>query len=390
MLSADYRTRACRGAGEARRLGVVSSDPDVIVVGAGLIGCAVAHALARQGASVLVLDASLPGAGASQASAGMLCPHIEGSHAPALHDLGADSLSRFDPFIHRVRNDSGMDVPYVRNGTLQVTDTDEGAVALADLAETLHAQGVPCQLAEGADEVADLEPLVRPQRAGLLIEPHGAVRVRDLVDALCHAMAHLGAICRYSERVERVRRGDGHLVVDTHAQTLRTRHVVVTAGAWSNTLPMADLPPVPTHPVRGQLLRLQMANGGLRRVLWGPSCYMVPWADEVLVGATQEHVGFDSRATLAGVMQLGTAAQGVVPSLAGATFSEVRVGLRPGSPDGLPLIGASQRLPGLVYATGHFRSGALFAPLTADLVADIIRGPAAAVPPALAAARFDL
>ena len=368
----------------------MSSHPDVIVVGAGLIGCAVAHALARQGASVLILDASLPGAGASQASAGMLCPHIEGSHDRTLQQVGAESLSRYDAFIQRVRNDSGMDVPYVRHGTLQVSATDEGAVALADLAETLHAQGVPCHLAEGEAEVADLEPCVHPQRAGLLIEAHGAVRIRDLVDALCHAMLHLGASCRYSERVERVRREDGHLVVDTHAQTLRARHVVVTSGAWSTTLPLDGLPSVPTHPVRGQLIRLQMVNGGLRRVLWGPDCYMVPWADEVLVGATQEHVGFDSRATVAGVMQLCTAAQALVPALVDATFSEVRVGLRPGSPDGLPLIGASHRMPGLVYATGHYRSGALFAPLTADLVADIVREPDSPVPPALAAARFDL
>jgi glycine oxidase len=166
--------------------------------------------------------------------------------------------------------------------------------------------------------------------------------------------------------------------------------VVVTSGAWSTMLPLEGLPAVPTHPVRGQLLRLQMVNGGLRRVLWGPDCYMVPWADEVLVGATQEHVGFDARATVAGVMQLCTAARALVPALVDATFTEVRVGLRPGSPDGLPILGASQRVPGLVYATGHYRSGAMLAPLTADLVADIIRTPDTPVPPALAAARFEL
>jgi glycine oxidase len=117
---------------------------------------------------------------------------------------------------------------------------------------------------------------------------------------------------------------------------------------------------------------------------------MVPWADEVLVGATVENVGFDARATVGGVRQLCAAAEALVPSLSDATFTEVRVGLRPGSPDGLPLIGPSDRMPGLVYATGHFRNGALLAPLTADLVADIIRAPSAVVPPALSASRFDL
>jgi glycine oxidase len=369
---------------------VVSSHPDVIVIGAGLIGCAVAHSLSRQGARVVVLDAGITGSGASQASAGMLCPHIEGAHDPVLQQLGADSLGRYDTFINRICSDAGVDVPYVRDGTLQVTDTDEGAADLARLATLLFSQGIPCQLADGPAAVNDLEPLLPPQRAGLLIESHGAVRIRDLLDALHQASLHRGVSFRYSERVERVSRDGTHLVLDTLAQTLRTDHVVVAAGAWTMNLQVADHPVIPSHPVRGQLLRLQMASGALRRVLWGSGIYMVPWGDEVLVGATVEHVGFDSRATVAGVMQLCSAAQRLVPSLADANFTEVRVGLRPGSPDGLPLIGASRRVPGLVYATGHFRNGALLAPLTADLVSDIVRDPSATVPPPLASARFDL
>ena len=360
------------------------------MVGAGLIGCAVTHTLARQGASVLMLDAGTLGGVASQASAGMLCPHIEGSEDPILQQLGADSLSRYDTFIHRVRSDSGMEVPYVRDGTLQVADTDEAAAALADLAETLHAQGVACQLADTAAEVYELEPLARPQRAGLLIESHGAVRIRDLVDALRHASLHHRAQYFDAARVERVTPAAGHLVVETPARSFHAPHVVITAGAWASHLRLADHPPLPTHPVRGQLLRLQMIDGALRRVLWGPDIYMVPWADEVLVGATVEQVGFDARATVAGVSQLCAAATALVPGLANASLVEVRVGLRPGSPDGLPFIGASRRMPGLVYAAGHYRNGALLTPLTADLVADIVRNPATPVPAALAASRFDL
>ncbi|BCS35839.1 glycine oxidase ThiO [Luteitalea sp. TBR-22] len=368
----------------------MSSHPDVIVVGAGLIGCAIAHALSRTGASVLVLDAAAPGSGASQASGGMLCPHIEGAHDPVLAQIGADSLGRYEAFVQRVRSDSGMDVPYVRNGTLQVADTEEGAEELRTLASTLHAQGVPCHLAGTEAEIRELEPLIRPQSAGLLIESHGAVRIRDLVEALRHAALHQGARFLSSERVERLAPEDRRLSVQTHAHTFIAPHVIVTAGAWAMQLPVEGHPMIPTHPVRGQLLRLQMASGGLRRVTWGNGVYLVPWADELLVGATAEKVGFDARATVAGVMQLCTAAQGLVPALHEASFTEVRVGLRPGSPDGYPIIGASRRLPSLVFATGHYRNGALLAPLTADLVTDIVRSPSAPVPPALAASRFDL
>ena len=369
---------------------VTSSHPDVIVIGAGLIGCAVAHSLARDGASVVVLDASAPGSGASQASAGMLCPHIEGSNDSTLQQLGADSLGLYDAFIARVARDSDLQVPYVREGTLQVADTDAEAARLEAIAHNLHAQGVPCRFLDGPSQVLDVEPLATRHRAALLIEAHGAVRIRDLVEALRVGAQHHGARFLHSERVEQVTPERGGLVVSTHVNTFHARHAVVTAGAWSMQLPVVDHPPIPTHPVRGQLLRLQVPAANIRRVLWCGHCYMVPWGDELLVGATMEEAGFDARATVAGVTQLCMAAQSVLPELSQATFSEVRVGLRPGSPDGLPIIGTSAHAPGLVYATGHFRHGALLAPLTAALVDGLVRDPGATVPPALAPSRFGL
>lgn len=369
---------------------MTSLHPDVIVIGAGLIGCAIAHSLARTGISVVVIDANAPGSGASQASAGMLCPHIEGAEDPVLQQLGTDSLGRYDGFVARVTRDSDLQVPYVRDGTLQVAATDEQAARLQAIARDLDLQGVRCHFLEGPSAVREAEPLATTHRAGLLIEGHGAVRMRDLVEALRVGALHHGARFLHSERVEQVTPQHGGLAVRTHVNTFQAGHAIVTAGAWSLQLPVVNHPPIPTHPVRGQLLRLQVPGANVRRVLWCGHCYMVPWGDELLVGATMEEAGFDARATVAGVTHLCTAAQSVIPGLAQATFSEVRVGLRPGSPDGLPIIGASSHAPGLIYATGHFRNGALLAPLTADVVTDLVRNGAAPVPPALDASRFDL
>ncbi len=368
----------------------MASHPDILVIGAGVIGCAVAHGLAREGASVLVLDASTPGAGASQASAGVLAPHIEATPGSPLQALGVASLDLWDTFVGMVRSDAGFDVPYARDGTLEVASSDAGAAHLADVAARLSAQGVPCELATGA-RLRDLEPLVSDeQQAGLFVPVHGTVHVRDLVDTLRLAAVHRGARFAQPERVVRVRTEGTGFRVDTHSGSHSARTVVVTSGAWSITLPLAGHPPVPTHPIRGQLLRLHTSGPPVRRVLWGESCYLVPWGDELLVGATVEDVGFEQRATLAGVTALSLASQALVPSLAAASFSEVRVGLRPNSPDGLPLIGPSSRWPALVYATGHYRNGILLAPLTARLVTNLVLGREEAIPEAVHPARLGM
>ena len=171
--------------------------------------------------------------------------------------------------------------------------------------------------------------------------------------------------------------GDG-VAVHTADGVRRARHVVMAAGTWAAGLVPAGSSPLPVRPIRGQLLHLATPPRTLRHVVWGAHVYLVPWRDgTVFVGATSEDVGFDERATASGVASLLDAAIALVPALAGATFLEARRGLRPASSDELPFIGRSAVLPGLIYACGHYRNGALLAPLTAALVAGLVSGAAA-------------
>jgi glycine oxidase len=349
--------------------------PEVIIVGAGVIGCACAHALARAGARVSVFDARQVGRGASQASAGVLAPYIEGHESSALRDLGRRSLDLYDTFVQEVMAASGLVLQYTRSGTLEVALSGAQAADLQTTGQVLRGQGIDARWFDG-DALRESEPLVAPQAAGaLFIGIHGFVGVPDFTDALAASAMKAGARFAVEARVVSIRpAGDGRTIVETENGPSTADAVVLAAGSWAGQIPIEGVSPATVVPVRGQLLHLAWPTAQpLRHVVWGPSCYLVPWLNgRVLVGATVENVGFEERATASGVRGLLEAACELVPQLDGASFAEVRVGLRPASPDSLPIVGRSSHLPGLIYATAHYRNGVLLAPLTAALVKDLV------------------
>ena len=174
-------------------------------------------------------------------------------------------------------------------------------------------------------------------------------------------------------RVSRIAKTLNRFLVDTSSGALDADRVVLAAGAWTGAIDVegASLPPL--RPVRGQLLHLGWRGHPIETILWGPECYVVPRLDgTILVGATVEDVGFDEHATAAGVRDLLDAACDLMPEGWGATFLSARVGLRPATPDDLPVIGMDPAVDGLIHASGHYRNGVLLAPITAKLVADVL------------------
>jgi glycine oxidase len=349
-------------------LGYPSPDWDVIVIGAGIIGCAIAREVARRGTRTLVLDARAVGHGATQASAGVLAPFIEAPGEGPLQALTVESLAMYDDFVASVSRESDASIEYRRCGTLEIAHDSESVRRLKTLGEWARSRGVDARWADPA-EVSQLEPALAPSCGGLIVSEHGYVRAAQLTSALEHAARRHGATVHGGRRVERVSCDGGCVTVTTGEGSYRARTAVVSAGSWSGDL----APETEVTPVRGQLLHLTWQGPPITRILWSHRCYLVPWLDgTLLVGATVEHAGFDERATAGGVQSLLNAASAVLPGISDATFIEARVGLRPATPTGLPVIRRSTAHPSIVYATGHFRNGILLAPLTGRLVADLI------------------
>ncbi len=338
----------------------------VIIVGAGIIGCAVARELASRGRPATLLDDRPVGGGATRASAGMLAPYVEAHAGGALLDLATRSLDLYDDWITAVRRESGMDIEYRRIGTLEVALDPMHA---ADLRRHAAPAGVATEWLEPA-AARSAYPALGPIAGALMTPTHGYVAAPQLAAALARAAERGGAILRRGA-VQRIDRHGSSFRVTTTAGVCEADTIVIAAGAWSNAIEGIRTPPL--RPVRGQLLHLGGLAAPVSTIVWGPDCYIVPRLDgTLLVGATVEDAGFDERTTAAGVRDLLDAACDLLPDASGATFLDARAGLRPATPDQLPALGSYPDEPDIVHACGHYRNGVLLAPITARLTADLI------------------
>ena len=346
----------------------------VLVLGAGIVGVATAEALATRGASVTVLDMRSPGQGASQAAAGMLTPYIEADGNTHLLDLCIRSLTLYDEFVARLIEANRAPIEYARSGTLEVALDDDDAARLLGTKVWLDTMGVESEWLDG-DAVRGFEPSVTPAALGGLLTPdHGHIGVTALLEALLRQAKIAGATFEFPVQAASVEQRHDRVEVTAGERRYEVDAVVVASGSWSRRVRIAGVGTLPVRPVRGQLLHLQWCEGDQPgRIVWGPHCYAVPWADgSLLVGATVEDVGFDEGTTVSGVHALTSAVIELLPHASGARLDSIRVGLRPSLADGLPAIGPFASAPRVVAATGHYRSGVLLSPITAHLVARYI------------------
>jgi len=372
--------------------------PDVLVVGGGIIGLAIAWRAVRDGRTAAVVDPS-PGSGASHAAAGMLAPVSEVTYTdePLLR-IGLESLGRWPAFAAELADASGHDVDYRADGTLAVAFTPDDMAALDELGAFMGKLGLTVARLTGR-ECRRMEPMLAPGVSGGLLAEHDAwVDPRRVTAALVTVLERL-AVPVHRERVTGfVLTGPADApdacrgVRLASGRTLPAGLVVLAAGAWSgfmDGLPPGVLPPV--RPVKGQIMRLRsdrpLLGRCVRGMVHGSPAYLVPRGDgELVLGATQEEMGFDDRVTAGGMYELLRDARELVPGITELELVDVVARPRPGTPDNLPLIGPAA-IDGLVLATGHHRNGILLAPLTADTALAEDRSAVAACSPARFAER---
>jgi glycine oxidase len=353
---------------------------DAVVIGAGVIGCAVAWRLGQAGTRVVVVERGRVGGEASHAAAGMLAPLVEAERGDEFFNLTVASLAIYDDFARELKVSSGVDVEYRDEGTLYLALTDEDEEELDRRWWRLHESGLNVKRLN-AGCALKLEPLLNHAlRFALKFPGDHQVDNRRLMTALHGAarnagvefLTHTEAREILTESVAGRRRIIG---VVTARGEIHARTVVIAAGSWSSLLRCDEAQRFEVEPARGQMAAIEMPAPAARHVIYSRRGYLVPRLGGYLIaGSTTERVGYDKRVTAGGMASVIKNAIEIMPCVADHAVIETWAGLRPRAPDDLPILGADPRVEGLIYATGHYRNGILLAPITARAISELVVG----------------
>jgi glycine oxidase len=350
---------------------------DVLVIGGGIIGTSIAWRLAERGCSVTLVERGTIGEQASWCAAGMISVQADAAHSndPAFVQLCRESLTQYPQFIAELEAITEAGVEYHRTGSLFVTGPGEDAAARDRLAGSQGQFGIDAEAVDG-EPLHAREPMLHPDIAhGLYLRDDQHVDNRSLMMALGFAARACGVDVREGLFVTGLAVENGAVLgVDTRGGRLQAGTVVLAGGAWSGRIAESSGLEIPTRPVKGQMCTVQLEPGTLGTIIHSNGVYLVPWADgRTYVGATVEEAGFDTRLDFEKIDHLLQKAADLVPAIAEAEVLESWVGLRPGTPDLMPILGRCG-CEGLILATGHFRSGILLAPRTAEVITDLVQG----------------
>ena len=348
---------------------------DVAIIGGGVIGLAVARALAQRGVrDVLILERSNLGAEASSAAAGMLAPQAEADRDDDFFRLCCQSRDLYPVLAQSLHDETGIDIGLERSGTLYLAFTEEDENELHKRYEWQARTGLEVEKLSG-DTAKLLEPCIADGvRAALRFPLDTQVENRRLITALAAANEALGVRVLTGISADSLDIKRNCLAgVETSRGFIATERVVIAGGAWTSQILNEALPNPRVEPVRGQMVSFDATPQIAKHVIYSPRGYLVPRRDgRLLAGSTTEHAGFDKRVTAAGVQSIVTAALEISARIAALPLAASWAGLRPRAADGLPVLGPCAEIAGVFYATGHYRNGILLTPVTAELLARAI------------------
>jgi glycine oxidase len=345
---------------------------DVVIAGGGLIGGAIALELAQAGLRIGLFERGEPGREASWASAGILSPAPESPGTIPMVPLGKASMNLYSGFVANVEEISGQNVGFRPFGTMDALFSRDAPRDLSTLIALHHGLGLKAEPLRPED-ARGIEPALSPDVEAAALRPEEAsVDNRALTRAVLESARKSGAEIFPEHAVDAIRREGGRCTgLRVRGENVVAKWTVIAAGCFSGNIAGAEAY-APVRPAKGQMVSLRADEIKIERVLWSEKVYLVPRNDgRILAGATVEYVGFDKQVTAGAVKKILSDAIELVPGLADARIEETWAGLRPDSPDHLPILGPTD-LKGLLMATGHFRSGVLLTPITARLVREWI------------------
>lgn len=353
----------------------MKSPNDVIIIGGGIIGCSIAYRLAQAGCAVTVVDKGQPGQEASWAAAGMLTPNADAFHAipETLSELSFASHDLYPDFITELEEETRLKIGYQTTGSVCVACDFNEAQILAGLVERqIRANRKADEIAR-ADFHRFLPGIAERVEVAVFLPDDSYVNNRELMNALVAACQKRGVAFRTQSPVTGLISQDSQVLgVNLPSEQLFADVIVNTAGCWSGSIPLPASLKLPVKPVRGQMICLEKQPQLLQHLVHSSFCYFVPWPDgRILLGSTLENAGFNKVVTAQGVHSLLHAALEILPVLKEARIRETWAGLRPGTPDDLPILGTTS-LDNFIVATGHYRNGILLAPITAKLITELI------------------
>jgi glycine oxidase len=352
---------------------MTSRTAEVVVIGAGIIGCAVARALAAEGLDVLVLERSGVAAESSGAAAGILAPRVHATEG-AMFPLAMASHAQFGSYVAEVTAQSGMDPEYARTGVFDLAFDEEREEELRDKVKWLQGIGHDVDWLD-REQVLGEEPAISPALRGAFYDADAfQVHPARLTRAVAQSAARRGVGFRFGVDVLGIKRvGSRAKVVRTTAGDVEVEQVVVATGAWTGRAGQWLELEIPVYPAKGQILTVAVLPPPIRAVVFGLDAYLLPRLDgTIVVGATVENTGFDKSMTAAGIGWLSQSLASLCPALADAPIDRIWTGLRPGSPDDLPIVCSAPGWDNVTIATGHHRNGIMLTPITAQIVSDLI------------------